>query len=350
LLSVFNKHPLLIFKEVDSVSPREFIDFVKEFDPDHDIDALTYPDKYPQQMLQPFDQIPECKHVAPRGNTELLHFYDIPKIAIAPGEAFIDKYVWHTDILGHETKLPNVVTGFYIIEQPLIGGDTDFISGETVYEHLTAYEQIAARNLLIEINRKKFLTKTAITDYAGVNRVEPFHELIDGKTLVPMVYVPDNDRSSKSEGPSVLLLPSFFERVVGWGAEESRKWISEFMNNKVLPHRVSVQWKRGDLAVFNNRRWMHSSTPARNYIDNEDSSKRLLLQTFIPTKRSLWAMKPCKDDLYAPFHLNWVSEKDICLISLYENIRHIKLKENHIHITDKREKDRYVVQGYIQKK
>jgi hypothetical protein len=209
---------------------------------------------------------------------------------------------------------------------------------------LTAYEQIAARNILIEINRKKFLTKTAITDYAGVNRVEPFHELIDGKTVVPMVF-----SQSETDKPSILLLPSFFEHVAGWGPEESRKWIREFMNEKVLPHRVSVQWKRGDLAVFNNRKWMHSSTPARNYMENENSSKRLLLQTFIPTRSPLWAMKPCKDDLYAPFHLNWVDEKDICLISLYEHIKFTKYKETYFHITEATQKDRYVLQGLLPK-
>jgi len=336
LHAVFEKHPLLIFKDIPFLSPRSFVDFLKEFDSDHDVEALAHPEKYPQQMLQPFDQIPECKHVAPRGNVELNDFYDIPKIAVTPGEAFVDKYVWHTDILGHETKLPNVITGFYIIEQPLIGGDTDFISGETVYEHLTKDEQIAARNILLEINRKKFLVKEAETDYAGVKRTEPFHENIDGKTTIPLVY-------KTGLHPCVLIMPSFFERVAGWSADESREWILHFMNEKVLPHRVSIQWKRGDLAVFNNRRWMHSSTPARNYMDNKDSSKRLLLQTFVPTKRPLMAMKPSKEDLYACHKVGWVSEKDICLISLYEHIKQVKFNENHIHIYWETEKDAYII-------
>ena len=32
LLEVFSKHPLLIFKDVDNITPHEFIDFVKIFD------------------------------------------------------------------------------------------------------------------------------------------------------------------------------------------------------------------------------------------------------------------------------------------------------------------------------
>ena len=281
LYEAFCEHPLLIFKDVDSVSPKEFLQFVQQFDKDSDKAALEDPDKYPQQMLQPFDQIPDCKHVAPRGNIELLDFYDIKKIDIVPGEAFVDNYVWHTDLLGHPTKTPNIITGFYIIEQPLIGGDTDFISGQTVYENLKSDEKLASHKIHIEINRKKFLTKEAKSDYAGVNRVELFVEDPENTIRLPLVFYDPND-----DVPSVLIMPSFFERVMGSSVEDSRRWIRHFMCNRVLPHRVSIQWKKGDLAVFNNRKFMHSSTPARNYMENDDSNRRLLLQTFIPTKRA----------------------------------------------------------------
>ena len=63
----FKKHPLLIFKNVKNVSPQTFLDFSKEFDLDADLDALNSPLDYQHQMLQPFDQFPDCKHVAPRG-------------------------------------------------------------------------------------------------------------------------------------------------------------------------------------------------------------------------------------------------------------------------------------------
>jgi hypothetical protein len=58
------------------------------------------------------------------------------------------------------------------------------------------------------------------------------------------------------------------------------------MENFVLPYRFSIQWKEGDICVFNNRCFIHSSTPARNYLDL-DLNERLIFQTFLPTKKKL---------------------------------------------------------------
>jgi alpha-ketoglutarate-dependent taurine dioxygenase len=321
LKTVFQDHPLLIFKGVDIITPTDFLHFVKQFDPNHDSEALNNPDIYPHQMLQPFDQFPDCNHVAPRGNVKLDNLYNIKHISIKPHGPFINKYVWHTDILGHEYKLPNVITGFHIIEQPLIGGDTDFISGETVYEHLTPEERIASCNILVEINRRKFISGHTITDYSGVSRTENYEPRQDGNTEIPIIF---------SEGlggtPCILLMPPFFERVVGWSISDSRRWIRDFMNKHVLPHRVSIQWKRGDLAVFNNRRFMHSSTPARNYLDNMDSSKRLLLQTFIPTNQPLYGIQPLKKDVNACYNINWMNDQDVAVISAHNCIKYSKLR------------------------
>jgi alpha-ketoglutarate-dependent taurine dioxygenase len=317
LQQLFKSYPLLIFKGLNNVSPKEFLNFVKCFDDEHDADALSTPEDYQHQMLQPFDQFPGCKHVAPRGNIDLLNFHNIKNINITPYDSFVNNYVWHTDILGHEYKLPNLVTGFYIIEQPLIGGDTDFISGETVYESLNKEERIAAQNVLIQINRRKFITNQLEIDYAGVNRLEEYKDREDGNTQLPLVYAPDNIY----EKPRVLLMPSFFERVVGWTVKDSRNWIKKFMCEKVLPHRVSVQWKKGDLAVFNNRRFMHSSTPARNYLDNKDSPKRLLLQTFIPTNKPLLSIKPKETNVYACYNVKWINDQEVSIISTHDNIK-----------------------------
>jgi len=318
LQETFKTHPLLIFKDLDSISPIEFIDFVKCFDKDYDSEALSKPDDNIEQMLQPFDQFPDCKHVAPRGNVELLNFHNIKNLNITPHEPFINNYLWHTDILGHETKLPNVVTGFYIIEQPLIGGDTDFISGETIYENLNLQEQLASINMLIEVNRKKFISNKIQIDYAGVNRLESYEQTNDGNTQIPLVYAPNDDNYEK---PRILIMPTFFEKVVGWSVEDSRNWIRNFMNEKVLPHRVTIQWKKNDLAVFNNRRFMHSSTPARNYLDNKDSSKRLLLQTFIPTKKPLLGIKPTHTKVCACYNLKWVNNQEVAIKATQDNIK-----------------------------
>ena len=105
--------------------------------------------------------------------------------------------------------------------------------------------------------------------------------------------------------------------------QDSREWIKQFMLNKVLPYRTSIQWKKGDLAVFNNRRFIHSSTPARNYLDNKDSSKRLLLQTFIPTNRPLYGIKPSYKNVHACYNVKWCKDKKISLLASHENIKFV---------------------------
>ena len=319
LYHIFQKHPFLIFKEINNVSPSQFLDFVKKFDIDHDNEALTNPEKYPHQMLQPFDQFPDCNHVAPRGNIELLNYHQIKNVKVEPYDSFINNYVWHVDMLGHDYKLPNMVTGFYIVEQPVIGGDTDFISGETIYENLNIQEKLASHNILLEINRRKFVTNQLRIDYAGVNRLEPFEPKEEGNMQIPIVFL--SNPENEFEKPSILLMPTFFERVVGWTIEESRDWISNFMLKNVLPHRVSIQWKKGDLAIFNNRRFIHSSSPARNYLDYPDSNKRLLLQTFIPTTKPLFGLKPFKEDVYSCYNCKWIKDQEKAIISAHHCIK-----------------------------
>lgn len=317
LRNLFQSHPLLIFQNMENISPTEFLRFVKQFDTDHDELALAKPEDYPEQMLQPFDQFPDCNHVAPRGNVQLNGLYNIKRVEVKPYDAFVNNYVWHSDMLGHEYKLPGVVTGFYMMESPQIGGDTDFISGETVYENLPEMEKQASHNILVELNRRKFVTNQIKVDYAGISRTEDFEEIEFGNTQIPLVFAPENG----NEKPRILLMPTFFERVVGWTVKESRKWISDFMVRRVLPHRVSIQWRKNDLAVFNNRRFIHSSTPARNYLDNAESNRRLLLQTFIPTRRPLIGIKPLETNVYSCYNAGWIKDQEKSIISAHDCLK-----------------------------
>ena len=319
LQELFKIHPLLIFKGIDNVSPTEFINFVKNFDKDRDNDSLENPQKNKDQLLHIFDQFPDCNHVSPRGNVELINYNGITKLNVKPFDQIVNNYVWHADLYSHEYKLPNVVSGFYIIEQPLIGGDTDFISGETIYENMSNEEQLASHNILIENNRNKFFTNKIQMDYAGVNRLEQFEPQEDGNTRIPLVFAPDDI----SEKPRIILSPTYFEKVVGWNIQDSREWIKQFMVKNVLPYRTSIQWKKGDLAVLNNRRFIHSSTPARNYLDNTDSSKRLLFQTFIPTNRPLLGIKPSYKNVHACYNVKWCKDKTQSILAAHENIKFV---------------------------
>jgi alpha-ketoglutarate-dependent taurine dioxygenase len=281
---IFNYYPLLIFRNPSKkLTPTEFINFLTIFDEDYDKEALLNPDKYPNQMLQPFDQFPDCKHVAPRGSFTRDNLFGIKHIDVKPSISFISNYVWHTDLLGHPEKNPGVVTGFHIIKNPSIGGETDFISGETIYENLPAKTLKKIEQSRVIINRHNFAFGNKIMDYSGSYRIKdsdikfPQHNV-----ELPLVFPPE----TKYQKHKVLIMPSFIENIVGFNYNQTNNALKFFMEKFVLPHRISIQWKEGDICVFNNRCFIHSSTPAKNYLDLQltNQTERLLLQTFLPTK------------------------------------------------------------------
>jgi len=284
LKDLFDRHPLLIFRNPSKkLSPNEFIDFLSNFDEDCDKEALKNPEKYPNQILQPFDKLHDCKHVSPRGNFIKKDLFGINNIDVKPHNSFISKYLWHTDLLGHHDKNIGVVTGFHIIKTPLIGGDTDFISGETIYENLDEKLIKILNSTKVIINRHNYAFGNKIMDYSGSYRIKDSdNKFPEYNVKIPILYPPENEYQK----PKVLLVPSFIENIVGKTIEETDKIMKYSMEKYVLPYRFSIQWKEGDICVFNNRCFIHSSTPARNYLDL-DNNERLLLQTFLPTKKKL---------------------------------------------------------------
>lgn len=320
----FSKHPLLVFQDIKDLETKEFVNFVKLFDDYADEEAIKYPGEYPNQMLQPFDQLPDCKHVAPRGNMFLEDYEGLKNLQIEPFTPFKENYVWHTDMLGHDYKMTNLVTGFYTKKSPLIGGETDFISGETIYKSLNNDEKEACKNILVEINRQKFVTETSKQNYAGTERTEEFEEG-SGTYTVPIAY----SKEGPNEEDRILMMPTFIEKIAGWSVKDTREWVKMFMNKHVLPHRVSIQWRENDLAVFNNRRFIHSSTPAERYLKNDNDNERFLLQTFIPTKKPLFALKPSAKNVYAGYNNEpkWLTDPETAVKSSHLAIKYAKDKE-----------------------
>ena len=139
----------------------------------------------------------------------------------------------------------------------------------------------------------------------------------EGTNELPILFAPDDPNT---ESPRILVLPTFFERVSGWTVSNSRKWMKKFMTEKVLPHRISIQWQKDDLAIFNNRRWIHSSTPANEYIKNENGPTRFLMQTFIPTKRPFRAITPNAKNAYACYNTKWINDQELSIISAHNAI------------------------------
>eukprot|EP00611_Tribonema_gayanum_P032664 TRINITY_DN9869_c0_g1_i5.p1 TRINITY_DN9869_c0_g1~~TRINITY_DN9869_c0_g1_i5.p1 ORF type:complete len:368 (-),score=100.61 TRINITY_DN9869_c0_g1_i5:484-1587(-) len=289
LRDLFKTTPLLIFPrragDEGFLSPAELQDFIKEFDEDHDAEALARPADFPNRMLHPFVQIPGVEHMSPRGFYSAPELYGIKNFSVTPEEVLADVHLWHTDLGGHPFKLPNVVTGFHFIKQPLIGGETDFISGQTIYEALPEPMKRACAQIVLELDRGAFLSGDTIVDYAGAMKVRrPGSKRNDPAIQrVPLLYGPE---------PAVLPQSGFMESVAGWSRERSDAWLRKFMHDHVLPHRFSVQWRPGDVAVLDNRKFVHAAAPYLRYRKYADSDARLLLQTFLPTHRPLTYLPP----------------------------------------------------------
>ena len=281
--------PLIIFKNQPEITPQEFLDFAKLFDDNRDEEAINCVNNNQSywimnQMLQPFDQFPNCKHVAPRGNYYIKDYYGCKNLQVYPGEYFKDKYVWHSDTWCHNTKIMNKISAFYIKKQPLIGGETDFISGETIYENLSYKKRQEYKDVILEVSRETFLSNNSPMDYSGTEFEDNQDYINPSKNSLSYTSLIQMPKPGSLLNPSLIITPIIVQKIKGCDVETSRRWIKKLMNEDVLPHRVSIQWKKGDIAIFNNKRFIHSSTPANNYLKNKLDNERFLLQIFVPTK------------------------------------------------------------------
>ena len=138
--------------------------------------------------------------------------------------------------------------------------------------------------MILVVSRESFLQGRSPMDFSGAEFDKKFEFIRPPKKSLsysPLIFMPEEKSFSK---PSLIITPMLVQKIRGLSVANSRKFIKDLVINKLLPHRVTVQWKKGDLAIVNNRVFIHSSTPANYYLNNKFSNERFLLQTFIPTK------------------------------------------------------------------
>jgi len=277
LQKIFEDYPLLIFRNpLAYLKPNEFINFLNLFSNNND------------SLL-----IDNC--ITFNGNYKAEQLFNITNISIQPNKQFINNYVWHTDLLGHPEENPPIITGFNVIDTPLFGGETEFISGEKIWTCLPENIKLSCMNMIIKNNRKNFFFGNKIMDYSGTYIIKDADEFFEDNDIsIPIVY----EAESQTQLPRVLIQPSFFENIVGLSKEESQIWIKDFMIKYALPHKFSIQYIKGDICVFNNRRFIRSTTPARNYLDFQKGSQKLFLQSYISTRKEMKAYKPSLVDIY----------------------------------------------------
>jgi len=293
LQELYKIYPLLIFKNLDIVSPNDFFNFVQRFDNDNYVQLLEY---YQRETLQISDNLLDYDYRYQKENIDLLNFFNVKNLNMK-----LYNSNWCTNTLGNEYKLSNIASGIFIMKDSPIWDSTDFISSETIYENLNPDEQLYIENIFIE-NKNNII-------FDNINIIDK---------IIPILYKSNNIY----EKSKILIMPSLIEKIIGWGTKDSRNWINNFMKNKVLPYKVNIKWEKGDLAIFNNNRFMHTSTPGKNYINNLNIIDKFSTKRLIHTNKPFSEIGPYENNIYSCYNIKWIKEDEIP-ISLNNNYNKI---------------------------
>lgn len=245
----FEKCPVMVFKHQKQSTAKEFFDLVCKFDPDVDMQAIEE-----ERVLHPFRREPDAPHVAIREEKSAKHTHEL-------GDQFRFGPVWHMDLVGSDKcNVPNVVSAFHFLQTPTLGGETMFCNLEIAYASLPPDVRKTVDSLeCIYDNDLESLLKIR---YNGFERLGPFPEGEEAQVIRPLIY-----RDSTTQRKRMFFTPTRFNRFTGWSREESWEFMTHIFYSYIyLPQNTaSIAWEEGDIAVFNNHRLIHTSTPWEIY-------------------------------------------------------------------------------------
>ena len=271
---LFKSVPMLLFKKQD-LEPKKLYEFCKSFD-DKANDKVIHPFKYSQ-----IDEVPQ---VALRGQGYIKDFYGIKNITLKYSEPFKNTLVWHQDIVGHGTYLPPVVSSIYMIITPECGGNTLFASMEDAYDSMEFFmkKKIKKYNVIYSNTQKDMMN--SYFDYTGINRVSNDKTVIAGTSIItrePLIVYSNKDNRRKS----LMISPFRFNKFDKLSCDDSFDLYREIMSKYILtPNNIiDINWEKKDLLIFNNRKLIHSSTPAIQY----SNKVRLYYSCFIGTREPI---------------------------------------------------------------
>ena len=248
----FRKCPVMVFRNnyggKGEPTSKEFFAFVKRFDPDVDVEAIEN-----QDILHPFRQDEDEPHVATRAERNEEHKNEL-------GDQFRWGPVWHMDLVGSKkTAVPNVVSAFHFLDVPEEGGNTIYANMNMAYAMFPPELKREVDTLQCVYDNDLNSLFNFELDQDGFTRLGPFPKKEEEDQVVrPLV------RRDKSSGKKrMFFTPVRFNRFVGWSTEQSWEFIAYIFHTFVNTPRnaVSIKWKRGDVAVFNNDALIHTSAP-----------------------------------------------------------------------------------------
>jgi taurine dioxygenase len=180
------------------------------------------------------------------------------------GDQFRFGPVWHMDLVGSDKfNVPNVVSAFHFLETPKTttgGGSTIFCNMEIAYASLPldTRKQLDSLECIYD-NDYHLLAQNRYNDF---ERLGPFSDSEDKQIVKPLVH-----RDESTGRKRLFFTPTRFNRFVGWTREESWELMTHVFYNYIQTpqNTANIQWDDGDIAIFNNHRLIHTSTPWEKY-------------------------------------------------------------------------------------
>ena len=177
------------------------------------------------------------------------------------------------DLVGAKTAaVPNVVSAFHFMQAPQVGGDAVFCNVDVAYASLPPDVRKTVDGLNCVFDNDPTSLVQGRLDADGFTRLGPFPEPgMEDQVTRPLVQ-----RDGTTGRKRMFFTPVRFNRFEGWTREDSWEFMTYLFHNCIhTPQNVAtVHWDAGDMAVFNNHRLIHTSTPWELY-KGQDRSFRL---------------------------------------------------------------------------
>jgi taurine dioxygenase len=185
-----------------------------------------------------------------------------PTLASPPEQPFLEEIdsakgaranYWHTDVTFVDR--PPAFTLLHAVVIPPVGGDTLWANTVAAYESLPAeLRDLADRLRVVHTNDYDHAAVPSPADLADDELLSRRSEFVSTifQTEHPAV------RIHPETGERSLVLGGFARTVVGFSPQASRDLIRILQEHATRPeHTVRWKWRRGDLAIWDNRATQH---------------------------------------------------------------------------------------------